>query len=160
MPETLTRALRYSLVSAASIVISQAVLVLAFGVGHLPARTSNVLACVVATGPSYYLNRAWTWGRRGRSSLWREVVPFWALALLGLAFSTWATDAASELARQGGASHPTATAIVALAALAAFGSLWVAKFVVLNAVLFADRRASGRLATTLPANEPLRVPHA
>jgi putative flippase GtrA len=140
MPEKWTRAVRYSLVSIVSILISQAVLVLAFGIGHLPARTSNVLACIVATGPSYYLNRNWAWGRRGKSQQWKEVVPFWALAFLGLAFSTWATDAASAFARQSDVSHLGATTIVALAALAAFGSLWIGKFVVLNAVLFTDRR--------------------
>ena len=160
MPEKWIRAVRYSLVSVASIVISQAILVLAFGLGHLPARTSNVLACVVATGPSYYLNRSWACGRRGKSNLWKEIVPFWALALLGLAFSTWATEAANTFARQSNASHLAATTIVALAALAAFGTLWVGKFIVFNAVLFIDRSDNGRLPTTLPANEPLRVPHA
>ena len=159
MSQQLTRAVRYSLASVVSIVVSQTVLIVAFGLGHLPARTSNVLACVVATGPSYYLTRTWAWGRRGRSNVWREVVPFWALAFLGLAFSTWATDAASGFARDSHASHFAATAIVATAALAAFGALWIAKFVVFNAVLFADRPADGR-PTTLPTTEPLRVPHA
>jgi putative flippase GtrA len=160
MPEKWTRAVRYSLVSVVSIVISQAVLVLAFGFAHLPARTSNVLACVVATGPSYYLNRSWAWGRRGKSNLWREVVPFWALAFLGLAFSTWATDAASAFARQSNVSHAVATTIVAFAALAAFGTLWIGKFVVFNAVLFGERPGKRRPTSTLPTNEPLRVPHA
>jgi putative flippase GtrA len=160
MPKNWTRAVRYSLASVVSIVISQSVLVLAFGVGHLPARTSNVLACIVATGPSYYLNRTWAWGRGGKSNLWREVVPFWALAFLGLGFSTWATDAADAFARETNIPHSTATSIVALAALAAFGTLWIGKFLLFNALLFADRPDDGRPPATLPANEPLRVPHA
>lgn len=169
------KAVRYSAVSVVSIVISQAVLVIAFGWGHLPARTSNLLACVVATGPSYYLNRAWAWGKQGKSSLWREIVPFWALALLGLAFSTWTTDLADSLAQRSHVSQLATTAMVAIASLTAFGTLWIGKFVVLNAVLFADRcddRGSDRALSVLEANsasplthrtvasDPLRVPHA
>jgi GtrA-like protein len=55
-------------------------------------RPANVIACAVAAVPSFHLNRSWAWGRRGRSRLLREVAPFWALAFLGLAFSTWAAD--------------------------------------------------------------------
>jgi putative flippase GtrA len=156
----LTRAVRYSLVSIISIVISQAVLVLAFGLGHLSARASNLMACIVATGPSYLLNRNWAWGKRGKSNLWREVVPFWSLAFLGLALSTWTTDVAGSIARQSQLSHLGATAIVALAALAAFGTLWIGKFVLFNAVIFTDRPDDGPLASARPANEALRAPHA
>ncbi len=113
--------MRYSLVSLISIAISQSVLMVAFGMLHWTARLSNVVACAVATVPSFYLNRTWTWGRRGTSRLWREVVPFWALAFLGLAFSTWAADFGSTLARQAAVSHQTATMIVMASALLAFG---------------------------------------
>ena len=79
------KVLRYSLVSMISIAVSQSVLMIAFGMLHWTARLANVAACAVATVPSYYLNRSWPWGRRGRSHLWKEVVPFWAIAFLGLA---------------------------------------------------------------------------
>jgi len=133
------RILRYSLVSLVSVAVSQAVLMAAFGLLHWTARLSNVVACAVATVPSYYLNRSWAWGRRGPSHLWREVVPFWALAFLGLAFSTWAADLASTLARQAAASHAVATAVVMGSSLLAFGVLWAGKFVVFNALLFTER---------------------
>ena len=71
----------------------------AFGMLHWTARAANVVACAVATVPSYYLNRCWAWGRRGRSHLWKEVVPFWVIAFAGLALSTWAADLGSALAR-------------------------------------------------------------
>ena len=133
------RILRYCLVSLVSVAVSQTVLMAAFGLLHWTASLSNVAACVVATVPSYYLNRSWAWGRRGPSHLWREVVPFWALAFLGLAFSTWAADLASTLARQAAASHAVATAVVMGSSLLAFGVLWVGKFVVFNALLFTER---------------------
>ena len=69
------RMVPYSLVSLVSIVVSQAVLMAAFGMLHW-ARLANVVACAAGTVPSYYLNRSWAWGRRGRSHLWKQVVPF------------------------------------------------------------------------------------
>ena len=131
--------MRYSLVSLVSIAVSQSVLAVAFGVLHWTAGLSNVAACAVATAPSYHLNRVWAWGRRGRSHLWREVVPFWVLAFLGLAFSTWAADLGSTLARRVAVSHETATVIVMGCALSAFGVLWIGKFAIFNAMLFAER---------------------
>ncbi len=139
------KVLRYSLVSLISIAVSQSVLMVAFGMLHWTARLANVAACAVATVPSYYLNRSWAWGRRSRSHLWKEVVPFWALAFLGLALSTWAADVASTLARQAGASHAATTAIVMSASLLAFGILWVGKFAIFNALLFAERPAPTHL---------------
>jgi len=158
------KVLRYSLVSLISIAVSQSVLVVAFGMLHWTARVANVAACAVATVPSYYLNRSWAWGRRGRSHLWKEVVPFWALAFAGLGLSTWAADLGATLAGQAAASHAATTAIVMTASLLAFGVLWVGKFVIFNAVLFTERpqprhlRAPARphreLAT---ARHPVRV---
>ena len=136
--------MRYSLTSVVSVAVSETVLLVAFGLLHWPARTSNVVACAVGAVPSYHLNRTWAWGRRGRSRLWHEIVPFWALAFLGLAVSTWATDLASMMAHRAAASHLGATLAVMFAAFAAFGVLWVGKFVVFNRLLFTDRSTRSR----------------
>jgi Ni/Fe-hydrogenase subunit HybB-like protein len=74
------------------------------------------------------LNRAWVWGKSGKNHFWREVVPFWALALLGLAFSTLLVAIASD--------WNNATWVVSAANLVAFGILWVAKYLLLDALLF------------------------
>ena len=63
----------------------------------MPAVAANVVANVVATVPSYVLNRRWVWGRGGRSHFWREVMPFWVLSFIGLAFSSPPVWLASEL---------------------------------------------------------------
>ena len=90
----------------------------------------------VATIPSYYLNRTWVWGKGGRSHLMKEVVPFWTLAFIGLAFSTWSADYAETVVQRHHVSHGMQTLIVAGAALAAWGVLWVGKFIFFNKVLF------------------------
>jgi putative flippase GtrA len=133
------KAIRYSVVSLLSTAISQATLFVTFGLLHQTAATSNIVSCAVATVPSYYLNRNWAWGKTDRSRFWREVVPFWGLAFLGLAFSTWAASLADTMARQMTTSHLGTTLIVMLAALWAFGLLWVARFFILNRLLFVSQ---------------------
>ena len=128
---------RYSMVSVISVIVSQILLFLAFGVFKWSARNSNVFAVGVSAIPSYYLNRAWAWGKRGRSHFMKEVVPFWTLAFIGLVFSTWSADWAESNADRFTSSHFFTTMIVMGASLAAFGVLWIAKFVILNKLLFA-----------------------
>ena len=128
---------RYSLVSVISVIVSQIVLFVAQS--FYTARTSNIIAVCVSAVPSYYLNRAWAWGKTGKSHLVKEIIPFWSLALLGLIFSTWAADYAESNAHHITSSQLGARLVVNLAALAAFGILWVGKFVIFNRVLFAHQ---------------------
>jgi putative flippase GtrA len=129
--------IRYSLVSVVSVVVSQIVLFIAQS--FWSARTSNIVAVCLSAVPSYYLNRAWAWGKTGKSHLMKEIVPFWSLALLGLVFSTWAADYAESNAPQLTSSDLVARLIVNGAALAAFGILWVGKFFIFNRLMFAHQ---------------------
>lgn len=126
---------RYSLVSVISVIVSQVVLFIAQS--FWSARTSNIIAVCISAVPSYYLNRKWAWGKKGKSHLMKEIVPFWSLALLGLIFSTWAADYAESNAHHITSSELGARLVVNFAALAAFGVLWVGKFIIFNRVLFA-----------------------
>ena len=118
----------YSLVSVIAVAVSQLVLVVCHAVIGLEAVPSNLIAVSAGTIPSYTLNRSWVWGKRGKSHLWKEVVPFWALAFLGLALST-VTVAVVE-------RWNDSTLAISAANLAAFGVLWVGKFLLLHYVLF------------------------
>ena len=130
---------RYSMVSVISVIVSQILLLFAFGLLHWSARSSNIFAVCLSAVPSYYLNRRWAWGKTSRSHLLKEVVPFWGMALLGLIFSTWAADYAESNAHQLTTSDLGARLIVNLAALAAFGILWVGKFFIFNRLMFAHQ---------------------
>jgi putative flippase GtrA len=121
-------------VSVGTTLLSAAVLVaLALGAG-VPAGMSNVIAVCAGIVPSYFANRHWVWGKRGRSSLMREMVPFWVLSLAGLAVSTFAVSWVASFT----ASRTTSAraVLLPLANLSAFGALWVVQFVVLDRVLF------------------------
>ncbi len=134
--------IKYSAVSVISVIISLIVLAICHGIIRWSAFTSNIIATAVATIPSYELNRKWAWGKTGKGHLWKEVVPFWVLAFVGLAFSTYWAVMAESLAKHHGLSHAAETGVVELAVITAYGILWVGKFIIFNKVLFADHPES------------------
>ena len=131
-----TKVIRYSLISGICVAISIVVLGITHGLLHWSAFWANVFACAVATVPSYELNRKWAWGKHGKSHMWKEVAPFWALAFIGLAFSTWWAVAAESLAHRHHLGHGAQTILVETAVLSAYGVLWIGKFVIFNKILF------------------------
>ncbi len=130
---------RYTLVSVISVIVSLMVLFVTLYFFHWSARTANIVAVGVSAIPSYYLNRAWAWGKTGKSHLLKEVAPFWAMAFLGLLVSTWAAVFTKTNAHYITDSRLGVTLLVMLSNIASFGVLWFGKFVVLNKVLFAHR---------------------
>lgn len=121
---------KYSTASVAGVVTSQTTLLFCFVVLGISAAVSNVIAVTIGAIPNYLINRAWTFNKQGTHSFTREVLPFWSMAFLGLLLSTfsvaWAADRWDDSA-----------IAVSIANTAAFGVLWVAKYFVLDRVLFA-----------------------
>ena len=125
--------IKYAGVSLVSTIVSQVTLILVFGVFHLMSEVpANILANVLATVPSYVLNRRWVWGKSGKSHFWKEVAPFWILSFVGLAFSSLAVWIAGDIARSHGLSHGATALLVNLANLMSFAILWIVKFVIYN----------------------------
>ena len=122
------RPVRYAMVSVVAVGVSQTVLAITVGVLGWSPIVSNITAVMLGSIPSYVLNRAWVWGKTGKNHFWREVVPFWALALVGLGFSTLLVAVAHE--------WNEAAWVPSAANLVAFGILWVVKYLVLDALLF------------------------
>lgn len=121
--------LRFAAVSAFNVVLGQVVLFgaqVSLGWDPVPA---NVVSVCIGAGPAYLLSRYWVWEKRGRNRVLGEILPFWTLALIGFGASTaavWYVD-----------SHWAAPPVmVNLANLAAFGVVWLAKFFVLDRLLF------------------------
>ena len=119
---------RYVLVSVIAVAVSQATLLICRLVLDLSPIVSNVTACAVASAPSYLLNRAWVWRRKGGHDVWREVLPFWVIAFIGLGFSTLLVHVAS--------TWSDAALVTNAANLTAYALLWVAKYLVLDQLLF------------------------
>ncbi len=130
---------RYTLVSIISVFVSLVVLFVTFYFFHWSARTANIVAVGVSAIPSYMLNRAWAWGKTGRSHMLKEVVPFWAMAFLGLVLSTWAAVFTRANAHYITTSRLGVTLLVMVSNILSFGVLWFGKFMILNKVLFVHR---------------------
>ncbi|MGH9277546.1 MAG: GtrA family protein [Acidimicrobiales bacterium] len=129
--------IRYACVSGVSVVVGQATLIIGFGVIGWSARAANVVSFIAGGIPSYYLNRAWTWSKHGRSHVVKEVLPFWILAFAGLALSTWAVGVVEDHATS--YSKLVQTILVSGTSIAAFGVIWVVKFIVFEKFMFGKR---------------------
>jgi putative flippase GtrA len=144
---------RYFLGSVISTGVSFGTLTLVYGVFRLWTQVpSTLFANLVATVPSYYLNRNWTWGRTGRGDLWREMLPFWVASVAGILASMAAAQGARDLSLSLHLHHLLSTVVVDGANVATYGVLWVAKYLFFN-VLF--RTGSSRTPTSPARPEPV-----
>jgi len=122
---------RYFGVSVVNVVVTAMMLIFGIEVLQLPSAAANVLAVCVAAFPAYHLYRRWVWAKQGRNHFWKEIVPFWTYAVLGLVVSTAVVVWADR--------HWDGSLVVAAANIGAFFVLWVAKFFVLDRLLFGER---------------------
>jgi putative flippase GtrA len=124
---------RYTMVSVISTVVSLSVIALVYGVFHVWGEIeSTIFGNAVATVPSYWLNRRWAWQKSGRSHMMKEIVPFWTMAALGIAFSIIGAAIARHIGIKYNFSHLELTVVVLVANVISFGIFWVAKLVVFN----------------------------
>ena len=132
---------RYCGVSVFNVVFGQALLLGFYKVLEWPAAWANVAAVCISAGPAYLLSRKWVWGQTGSHSVRSEVAPFWGLALLGLMLSTVMLAEGLGLLLStvfvGLADARWESGLAVSAAnLAAFGFVWVFKFVILEKVMW------------------------
>ena len=124
---------RYSMVSVISTGVSFVVLAILYGGLRVWSEVPDtVIANSVATIPSYWLNRNWAWGKRGRSHLLKEVLPFWTMAAIGIAFSIIGASIANHFGVKHNLGHLTRTVIVLGANVLSFGIFWILKLMLFN----------------------------
>jgi putative flippase GtrA len=128
---------RYASVSVISTVLTNALLFIFYDVANVgSAMVSNVLATTIVTLPAYYLNRNWTWRKKGKSDVWREVVPFWVIAFLSLVISTVAVGITAHNADHITQSKLYRSLLVNAANFVTYGAIWIVKFIVFNKYMF------------------------
>ena len=148
---------RYTIGSVLAAVASEVTLLATYGPGLLSPGTASVLAWGAGAGLNYVLNRRWAWGRRGRASLWCELVPYWAIALVTMAVAAWSTGAAHDLGPRLFDSGGWQTVFVGAAFLAVYGVMFVVKFVLFHYLVFAG--GPGTRAGAGEADEERRSRH-
>ncbi len=126
---------RYTMVSAVSALFSIILLTFIFGVLRLGSEVvCTLIANILAGIPNYFLNRKWVWKKGGKSHVWREVVPFWALSIAGIVFALFMATLAQHFSNTHHLQHLARTVLVVGANIAAFGILWVLKFLIFNRI--------------------------
>jgi len=133
------KVLRFTSVSVVSTAVSFTSITVLYGF-HIVKGViwATVIGNLIATLPSYYLNRTWTWGKRGRSHFLSEIVPFWTMSFLGIGVSMLGAAFAREQVREHQWAHLVNTALVSFTNLFSFGLFWVLKMMVFNRI-FHDR---------------------
>jgi putative flippase GtrA len=131
--------IRYTTVSGTSTVVSFLSLSAFYGFRIIPSVIWATLAGnLVASIPAYQLNRRWTWGKRGRSQIGREVVPFWTMTFLGISVSLVGALWARHEVRTHHWSHLVNTGLVSFTNLASFAIFWVLKLMLFNRIFRVD----------------------
>jgi putative flippase GtrA len=121
------------MVSVISTAVSTIVIILVYGAYHVWTEIpSTIFGNAVATFPSYWLNRKWAWGKHGRSHLIKEVLPFWSMAALGIAFSIIGAALARDIGHHLKLAHIEQTVLVLVANFLSFAIFWVVKLLVFN----------------------------
>jgi putative flippase GtrA len=127
--------IRFASVSAVSTVVSFTSISVFYGFHIIQGVIwATVAGNLVATLPSYYLNRSWTWGKRGRSHFRNEIVPFWAMSFLGIGVSMIGAAWARSEVHAHHWAHLVNTALVSFTNLFSFGLFWVLKMMVFNRI--------------------------
>ncbi len=117
------------MVSVVGVVMGQSLIFLFASILDWSWGWANVAAVAISTGPTYWLSRAWVWQKRGKSSMAAEVIPFWVMTFLGLLLSTVFVVILEH-------RYPDSKILANVGNVLGFGVLWLAKFFILDRVLF------------------------
>jgi len=124
------KSLKFLLVSAFNVLTGQSLLFLFNGALGWGFQQANLAAVMIGTLPGYLLCRYWVWQKKGKNHFFKEVLPFWSLAFLGLVVSTILVGVAED--------YSDSVFVLMGTSLFAFGCVWVAKFFILDKILFKD----------------------
>ena len=131
---------RYVLGSVITTAVSFTSIAILYGFRFVPGIISATLAGnLIATVPAYHLNRTWTWGKRGRSHFRTEIVPFWSMSFLGIAFSMLGALGAKYEVHTHNWNRLLDTALVTGANLTCFAVFFVLKLFVFNRIFHVNK---------------------
>lgn len=121
--------LRYCGVSVVNVIVGQSILAVCLAVLGLGGVTSQFISAMISAVPAYILSRRWVWKQSGRDSFRSEVLPFWIMASVGLAF------AVSMIAIVDRSTD--STIVLMFTSLCSYGVVWIGKYFVLDRVMWA-----------------------
>ena len=147
--------LRYGAGSLVAMACSELVLVGAYDVAGAGPQVAAVLAWVAGALPNYVLNRRWAWRStepsRSKDRGGRELALYWAITLVTATAAVAATTGMDDWIKGTVTSRGEQSLLLAAAYLLAYGVVFVAKFVLFDRWVFADRRSRHQVPSTTRA---------
>ncbi len=132
------RLAKFTAGSAVAAMVSEVAFVLLYGALDAGPRVAGVVAFLAGAIPNWGLNRRWTWRRRGRPRLRREVLPYVAVVLSTAVAATALSGVADGLVRGLATPRSLQVALVAMAYLLPYGVVFLLKFALFERVVFSD----------------------
>ncbi len=123
---------RYAAGSVLAAVCSEATFLLLYGAFQATPAVASGIGWLAGAVPNYWLNRTWTWRRRGRPSLTRELLPYVAIVLGTLLIAVVATSAADAALAGGQVSEGVRVGLVGGTFLAVYGGVFLLRFFLLD----------------------------
>jgi putative flippase GtrA len=139
----LRKLLRFGASSVVAVVCSETTFLLLYGPAGTSSTVASVCAWLAGAIPNYWINRTWTWGRRGRPSLSRELVPYAAIVFGTLGLAIGATAVGDAVLRDSGVSAATRTGLVGGIYLMVYAVMFFVRFLLFDRMYSrADRDAA------------------
>lgn len=133
VPAGLTRKmLRYGTGAIVATVCSQATFLVLYGRLDASTTVSSVCAWFAGAVPNYVMNRSWTWGRRGRPSVSRELAPYAAIVLGTLCLAIVATSTGAAVLSRTSISESTQTFLVSAIYFMTYAVMFVFRFLMFD----------------------------
>jgi len=124
----LRKLLKFGASSVVAVVCSETTFLLLYGPAGASSTVASVCAWLAGAIPNYWINRTWTFGRRGRPSLSREVLPYAAIVFGTLGLAIGATALGDAVLRDTGVSDATRTFLVGGIYLMVYAVMFFVRF--------------------------------
>lgn len=129
---------RYAIGSVIAFGASEVVFLTVYGWRLASPQMASVWAFAGGIPVNYVLNRRWAWRRRGRPDLRTELLPYAAVVALSVVASAVGTAAVDRWLQTVTFSRPAQIALVGATFAAINGGLFLAKYVLLDRLVFGD----------------------
>ena len=142
---------RYTGVSLVATALAQVGLATAYGVIAWPVVPAVLFSAAVSAGPAYLLSKRYVWpDRRRPGARATEATGFFGAVLVGSLTTIAVVWFAVGLARTGTSDHLVLTAVANSASVMTTGLVWVARYFVLDRLLFSRRGLNSPVGNSVP----------